>query len=200
MILQPQIKKKPVAVSSDNVIESIRSVGASVGKAVVSEVAAKVATDAITTIFASLPKTGELKANEPITLTKESSPEQAAHPAFRPEFVRQTPIRVEEAHLKAQIESVRQELKLLAASLKQLNTDVAKAIMDIPVNPGVYHVNFFDRLRGVLRTIRQNIEDSGTWMALMTARKQKRGFWGMYKKHGTTFGLSSERSVATQAG
>ena len=200
MIQQPQIKKKPVTLTNDNVIESIRSVGTSVGKAVVSEVAAKIATDAITTIFASLPKTGELKANEPITLTKESSTEQAKQTSFRPEFVRQAPIRVEEVHLKQQIEAVRQELKMLASSVKQLNTEVAKAIMDIPVNPGIYHANFFDRLRSVLRTIRQNVEDSGTWMAIMTARKQKRGFWGMYKKHGTTFGLSSERTVATQAG
>lgn len=185
-------------MSNDNIIESLRNLGGGVGKSVTKDVVGKIATDALTTIFAGTPRQGELRPNQSINLSKEQ--EQAPRAEARREFIRPVAIAEDQAALKQQIETVRQELKLLASSVKQLNTEIAHAINDIPVNPGVYHLNFMDRLRSVLRTLREKIEDSGTWLALTTSRKQKKGYWGMYRKHGTTFGLSSERSLSTQAG
>ena len=69
------------------------------------------------------------------------------------------------------------------------------------MDPGIYHVNFFERLRSILKVLREQIDDSRTWLALSAQRKQKKlGYWGMFKKHGTSFGLSNERSIATSAG
>lgn len=195
---QQQQKKQPILPVNDNVIESLRAVGTGVGKTVAKDVVGKIAMDALTTIFSGAPRQGELRPNEAVQLGREQ--EQVPRAQARPEFVRPMPVREDERALKKQMEAVRQELKLLASSVKQLNFEVSKAIQDIPVNPGIYHLNFMDRLRSVLRTLREGIEDSGTWLRLTTSRKQKKGFWGMYKKHGTKFGLSSERNVSTQAG
>jgi len=57
-----------------------------------------------------------------------------------------------------------------------------------------------ERISSILKLLREQVDDSRTWLSLHTNRKQKRGFWGMYKKHGTQFGLSNERTLATQAG
>jgi hypothetical protein len=45
------------------------------------------------------------------------------------------------------------------------------------------------------------IEDGRAWLETFAKRKKKKlGYWKMYKKHGTTFGLSHERTIATQTG
>lgn len=195
---QPQpIKKQPVTRTNDSIIESLRTLGSGVGKTVVKDVAGKVASDALSSLFGRLPAQGELKPNQPIDIRTERQPS----PTFRrPELNRQPMVRLEEVNLKQQIEAVRTELKALAASLKTLNLEVQKAVAEVPVAPGVYHLNFFERLKSILKILREQIDDSRTWLAMHTARKQKKNYWGMFKKHGTSFGLSSERTMATQAG
>jgi hypothetical protein len=82
----------------------------------------------------------------------------------------------------------------------QLNTEVKKAITDVPVDAGVYHINFFERLRSMSVLLRQSVDDSRSWLSLSTSRKKQKGYWGKYKKHGTQFGLSADRTPATQTG
>lgn len=193
--LQSQPKKRPT-YTNDSILEALRGLGSGVGKTVTKDLASRVAQDAFKSLFGSTPKSGELHQNEPLNIGKE----RQAPISFRPEM-RQAPIiRIEEAGLKQQIEAIRMELKMLAASVKNYNTEVNQAINEIPVDPGVYHLNFLDRLRSVLKILRQQIDDSRSWLALWSGRKQKKQFWGLYKKHGTKFGLSSERSSSTQAG
>jgi hypothetical protein len=52
----------------------------------------------------------------------------------------------------------------------------------------------------VIRSARQKVEDSQSWMGAVKGKGAKRDYWGMFKKHGTTFGQSGERSVATSVG
>jgi hypothetical protein len=195
---QNQPKKQPVA-SNDSILESLRTLGSGVGKTVAKDVTGKIASDALASLFGAPIKTqGELKANNPINFGRERMP----FPGFRrPEIRPREPyVPQVEIHLKEQIESVRAELKALSASIKSLNTEIEKTISAQPVNPGIYHKNFLDRIRSMIVLIREQIDDSRTWLNLSSSRKQKRGYWGMYKKHGTSFGLSNERSMATSAG
>ena len=106
----------------------------------------------------------------------------------------------DQQQLAQQINSIRSELKAIASSIQSLNKDLGNAIAEVPVDPGVYHVNFFERLRSVLKVLREQIDDSRSWLTMHSSRKKKMGYWGMYKKHGTNFGLSNERSLATSAG
>jgi hypothetical protein len=191
--------KKPLTPKNDSILESLRTIGAGVGKTVAKDVTGKIAEDALASLFGSpLKPQGELKADRPLDFGRERMP----FPGFRrPEIKPREPwITPVEPHLNQEIEAVRAELKALSASIKTLNADVQKTIQEVPVNPGIYHKNFFDRMRSMLQLLREQIDDSHTWLSLYNNRKQKRGYWGMYKKHGTSFGLSNERSLATSAG
>lgn len=191
---QPQQPKKPQTTHQDSVLESLRTLGSGVGKTVAKDVAGGVASDVLASLLGQ--NQGEVRPNRSIDFQKERSAW-----GRRPEMRTQAPyVEQTELHLKEQIDSVRAELKALAASIKNLNTDIQRSITEVPVDPGVYHKNFFERLRSILMTLREQVDDSRTWLSLYNNRKQKRGYWGMYKKHGTQFGLSNERTLATQAG
>lgn len=192
--------KKPTTYTNDGILEALRGLSGGVGKTVTKDVAGKVASDALASLFGAMPKqSGELKPNQSIDLGVEEQPQ----PRYRrPEVAPATrPVHEDSQKIAQQIESVRAELKALAASVKSLNTEINKAVSEVPVDPGIYHVNFFERLRSILKVLREQIDDSRTWLALSAERKQKKlGYWAMFKKHGTTFGLSNERSIATSAG
>lgn len=188
---QNQPKKKAPAVNNDSVLEALRQMGGGVGKTIAKDVVGKVGSDVITSLFGQVPRSAELFTNR-----AEFAPVQIR----RPEIIRPPAVRVEEANLKPQIEAIRAELKMLATSLKSLGQEVQKAVSEVPVQPGIYHLNFMERLKSILKILREQIDDSRSWLALSTNRKKQKGYWGMFKKHGTSFGLSSERTIATQAG
>jgi hypothetical protein len=197
--MMPQTSnKKKIFSRNDSLLEALRDLGGGIGKSVGSDVVGKVGEDVFASLLGTRPKSqGELRPEE----AYDFNPEQMARPqARRVEFVRPQPIKLEEAGLKQKIESVRLELAKLTESMKSLNTEIDKAVNEIPVQPGIYHLNFLERLRSVIILMRQNIDDSRTWLSFSTNRKKKQGYWGMYKKHGTNFGLSNERTLATQAG
>lgn len=196
--VQQQQPKKPVRTPvNDSILESLRSIGGGVGKTVVKDVAGQAASDALRSLFGQLPKQGEFNPNQANDYARERQPMPQMR---RPEFAARPHIHTEEVGIKQKIEAVRTELAALAQSVKNLHSEISNTVAETPVNPGIYHVNFFERLKGILKILRQQIEDSRSWLLLSTGRKKKMGYWGKYKKHGTQFGLSSERTVATQAG
>lgn len=190
--------KKQSAYTNNSILESLRDLGTGVGKSVAKDVVGKVANDAFNSLFGS-PLGGDIKRAQPMV---EAYPERQPFRTIKhPEVYKPIPVvHREETGMKEKLESVRMELATLAVSIKKFNSQIERAIEDIPARPGIYHLNFLERLRGVIMAIRENIEDSNSWLSLFTTRKQKRKYWGMYKKHGTSFGLSSERNVSTQAG
>jgi hypothetical protein len=193
---QAQTPKKSQTTHNDSVLESLRTLGSGVGKTVAKDVTGRVASDALASLLGQDSNQGEVRPDRSIDFQKERGAW-----GRRPEMQTRAPyVEQTELHLKEQIEAVRSELKALASSIKSLNTDIQRSIAETPVDPGVYHKNFFERLRSILMTLREQVDDSRTWLSLSNTRKQKRGYWGMYKKHGTTFGLSNERTLATQAG
>ncbi len=197
-MIQGSSKKKPTHYKNDNVLEALGSVPTSVSSNTVAEFG-KIGNDIVSSLLGSMPKSGELQPNQTIEFG-ENNPEPAAPQPMRVETQHRPNADVIEMETRQQLEMIRAELKSLMASLKNLNKEVQNAVTQEVVNPGVYHLNFYDQLRTFIRVLRQQIEDSGAWLASFNTRKKKMGYWGMYKKHGTTFGLSNERSLATSAG
>ena len=195
---QSKPAKKPAAYTNDSILEAIRDLGGGVGKTVTRDVAGKVASDALASLFGAPPKQGEVRPNESIDFPVERQP----RPMMRRPEVRPAPRVVfhEDSQIKQQLEAVRAELQALAKSVHMLSTEIHKAVAEVPVDPGIYHVNFYEKLKAVLKTLREQIDDSRSWLTMHQSRKKKMGYWGMFKKHGTTFGLSNERSIATSAG
>jgi len=195
-----QTKPKITPVVKNSILESLTSIGGGVTKTVARDVVGGVATDVLGSLFGTIPKSGELRPNQSLDLNQPKPEVQPRLQFRRPEIARPPVVHVEEANLQQKVDAVRSELKALASSLKSLNTEIDRAVMEVPVQAGIYHMNFFDRLRSVITSLRLQVEDSRTWLSLWSSRKQKKGYWGMFKKHGTSFGLSNERSIATQAG
>jgi hypothetical protein len=195
--LQSQ-KKKPVIYGNDNVLESLRGIGTSVGKTVVKDVLAQGGNDVLSSIFGSLPKSGELKQNQYIEFSKNTEKAPQAQPRKAETF--QTVSRMDEMEVRKKIDAIRAELKALSQSIKGLRQEISKTVLIAPVDPGIYHLNFFEHLKSYLHIMKEQVDDSRTWLSAGNSRKAKKGFWGQYKKHGTSFGLSNERSIATSAG
>ena len=65
---------------------------------------------------------------------------------------------------------------------------------------GIYHLNFFDQVLAMLKEIRKSVAHSREWLKISSKKKQQKGYWAMFKKHGTNFAMSDERAVASSNG
>lgn len=103
--------------------------------------------------------------------------------------------------LEQQIQAILYEIQKLIKSSEALQTEFKEvAVTEIPVNPGKYHVNFFEWVLSVIKVARMKVEDSNAWMQTVKGKGARKDYWGMFKKHGTSYGLSGERTAATQTG
>ena len=102
---------------------------------------------------------------------------------------------------QVQIKAIQEELKGLTGSVKNLDKEIDKAIDQIPVKPGVYHVNFLEKIKQAIILLKKHVEDASTWLEAFNQKSAKRhAYWGQFKKSGTQFSQSSERYVATSVG
>lgn len=103
--------------------------------------------------------------------------------------------------ITTKIQEIIIELKRLTATSKVLQVEFKEVATEQRISkPGKYHASFFEWMLSVIRQARTKVEDSGAWLAVAKSKQQKRRYWAMFKKHGTSFGLSNERVVATQTG
>ncbi len=191
-------KKKSPAPNQDTLLEQLRDLGTGVSKSVKSDLMGGITSDALDSLFG--PQKKDLKPGEEIVIPQKEAPVQPVSEIKKPETILFT---ASEANLAREVEAVRQELKKTVDELKELNTavvEVEKAVAQTPVKAGKYHLSFFARLRAIIKLFRQQVSESRVWLEASFSKKKKRGYWSMFKKHGTTFGMSSERVIATQAG
>ena len=90
---------------------------------------------------------------------------------------------------------------MLAKEIENLNQDVARAVHEEVVDPGTYHLSYFQALKRFIFNLRQQVAESKNWLNLSYQRQQsQKAYWGGVKKSGTKFMLSQERYMSTQAG
>jgi hypothetical protein len=108
---------------------------------------------------------------------------------------------VDSQQLSVRVEEIIIELKKLSSSSKALETEFKGiATITMPQAPGKYHQNFFEWMLTVVRSARARVESAEQWLKTISGKGKKKDYWGLYKKHGTSFGLSGERTVAQQTG
>lgn len=151
---------------------------------------------------------GDLSEGQEINL-KEKSREKIKAADFEPgidyknEILKaETKIQHEnEKTLQIKIEEILAELRKIAKSSAEIAIEFKEITVEQRIQkPGDYHLNFFQWMLSLVKSARMKIEDSGAWLSLMKSKRDKRNYWAMFKKHGTTFGLSNERVLATQTG
>jgi hypothetical protein len=111
------------------------------------------------------------------------------------------PKKQQDATVERRVEEIRLEIRQLLKESKQLeSTFKSIQIEQKIVNAGTYHENLFDVLRGLIKLARTKVQEGISWAGVARSKKQQKQYWNQFKKHGTTFGLSHERTVATQTG
>lgn len=129
-----------------------------------------------------------------------------AHPGidYHREFaaVRETRVITEDTReIQVRINQILGELRNLTNSSQELAVQFEEVTMETaPTQAGTYHLNFFEWVFSVIRKARERIDESQTWLTMFQSKKGQKSYWNMFSKHGTTFGLSGERVVATQTG
>ena len=106
-----------------------------------------------------------------------------------------------ELEVRRGVEQIQMEIRKLINTSKIVERTVKDATAEkAPVKPGKYHLSFFEFVLGVIRDATRKLEDTVHFGAVFTSKKQQSRYWNSYKKHGTQFGLSGERTTATQTG
>jgi hypothetical protein len=107
----------------------------------------------------------------------------------------------QEQETKLQVQSLQHEIQQLVKVSNDLNKEVQIAAFNVPAESGKYHLIFFNRLRILIRSLRNQVQESAQWLAEFNSKsKKKNGYWGQFKKKGSSFSLSVDRNVSTQTG
>lgn len=157
-------------------------------------------------IFGGKSAGGDLKAGQEIVLkeqVKQENLKTKKHTEYAEE-VKKIEIVAENRNqtaLEQKVHEILIELKKLAKSSKELQNAVKEAEkQEMPVKAGRYHINFLEWILLTVRSARTKVEEGANWASMLSGRRNQKRYWNMFKKHGTTFGLSQERTTATQTG
>lgn len=109
-----------------------------------------------------------------------------------------------EQEIAQEIVEIQNELKRIADQIEatgSLSQELKTAAFQPTVEPDIYHLGFFQRIKSLLVLARKKVQESKTWLELyMQRHKRKSHYWFMVGKKGTSYMLSPERYMATQAG
>ncbi len=104
--------------------------------------------------------------------------------------------------IKELTEQIRQEIKILKKSGEAIQSELKDieqlTINSLPEKPGVYHIRFLEIILRILKSLREKVSESKTWLSALVSRKKKLGslFLNLTKKKGTQYSLSQELSNA----
>jgi len=195
---------------SDNFFEAFRELGnqtAKTGSGLFADTAADMLSQLTGGSPIHQPLSGELRPNQSLDIEAEirlREVESIQQERLHLQHLRRQEQLVyskKQEEIKLQIKAIQDELKKLVGEAAGLAQEVEVAVEQVVVEPGIYHLNFFDKLRQTLLLLRKKIADSRTWMHTVNLRaKQRSFFWAQVGQSGTKFMLSQERYMSTQAG
>ena len=102
--------------------------------------------------------------------------------------------------LRVQLQAISAEITKLASSTGNLATQTEIAMIEVPVNPGVYHIIFFEKVLEFLQSFRKRVDEAVVWLSSTNKRAEKKNYWSMYKKKGSSFLLSPDHYLQRSAG
>lgn len=206
-------KQKTPAVRSDGFVENIRDMGGSVVKSLKNDVLKGTAQSIFdqllgTTTSKNIPKNEnplDQEKLEQIIAEREAAAYEAGQAEAAPKHVSslkesQVLFSFADEKLKQEINGVRSELALLIKTMGKVEKQVELAIMDNVTETGVYHLNYFQKLKSWIIFMRKSLEDASLWLATSKGRKGKGYYWNQVSKSGTKYSMSQERAVQMGAG
>lgn len=168
--------------------------------------AGKTAGEQVLNPFFGLPHGGDLRPGEATSLHRETKPALPRTEAHM-EYFRGiknadiAPKMQEDASIAREVNEIRMEIKKLVSESKQIETTFKSFQVEQKiVKAGVYHQTFLAFLKSLIHSARISLKEGSSWLNTAKSKKQQRQYQSMAKKHGTSFTLNNERTVATQTG
>jgi len=142
---------------------------------------------------------GELRAGESVSFGNKEAAKQVA---FERYLLQEEKMAFEEKtnQLRLELKAIMQEVQYMAKATASLEAEVKTAAFQAPINPGKYHLVFFEHILETIQSFRKKIESAGVWLASVNKRAQKKGFWNQYKQQKSSFLLNPESYNARSAG
>ena len=205
-----QKQKKPTRQVQANPLESLKDIASSTGKSLKEDV---IRADTIMEqVFGPRPSkkfSGEISVGESLEISEVLTGQYEEKKKLRKQVAFERGMRAEEKtqtdkkvnELRIQLNVVRQEIVTLAQNTQELSSEVQIASMQALVEPGVYHLIFFEKLLEFVRSFRKKIEEASVWLHATNKRASKKNAWGArYKKYGAKYLLSGEHYLSRSAG
>jgi hypothetical protein len=204
-------KKSKPGIAKRNLIESLKDLGGDFG-AQSTDLIKSTSEDFFKELVGlktpQQSRSGEIKAGESIEMSavltgkEEENKKLRAQISFERNLAAQENRLAQEKmnELRVQLQAVAAEIAKLAASTGNLATQTEIAMIEVPQNPGIYHVIFFEKILEFLESFRKKIDQAAVWLESTNKRSQKKNYWSMYKKKGSSFLLSPDHYLQRSAG
>lgn len=159
-----------------------------------------------------VPTSGDLRPGEVIPVSdavsieeakrrEEQAREQERMLARQREEEQKARFKAKQEQVIKQIEAIREAILKIARKIQNVGLEFEKAAFEAPVNPGSYHVTFFEKLKSALEVIKKRLDESASWLHVYNKRKKNMPFfWQQVQKSGTKYMLSAERYMQMAAG
>jgi hypothetical protein len=194
-------------------MEAMKDLGNSTAKSLGDDVLKQTSQEFLRQLFGQMKQpsrkvTGEMKPGQSLEPAKAFSGEQAKAEETKKQLGFERRIHQEEKallekksrDLTLQIHAITQELQGIAHATPKLAQQIEFASIQAPVDPGVYHVIFFEKLLEFMKSFRKKIENANMWLSATNKRANKRNFWNQYKQQKGQALLNPETYNSRNAG
>ena len=153
-------------------------------------------------------RSGELSAGQALSMNEVLSGKEEENKKLRIQIGLERQLSADEKRvsqektneLKVRLQALVSEVQKVAASTGNLAQETQIAIVQAPSEPGVYHIVFFEKILEFLQSFRKKIDLAATWLQSSNKRAEKKNYWNMYKKKGSSFLLSPDHYLQRSAG
>lgn len=205
-------KNRPVQ-NRDNLLEGLRGIGSAGFTSLKKDVAQGIPEEFFRQMLGiekpHAHASGDIMPGQSIELAQAIEEQKEENKVLRLKLAQEQRLRSEDKNLftqktqelKMELHALSQETVKLAQSTQGLSREVQIAAMQAPANPGVYHINFFEKLRNFIASFRKRIENASLWLQASNNRSAKRRtFWGQVGQSGSKRLLSPEDYLQRSAG
>lgn len=204
----PKLNPKDIIGAFENIGETARKIGNDAAKQLNEELIKKAPGAAMEQIFGRQKVSGDIAAGESINVDEAYSGVDKQRKLFEKHIHYIRSLHEEERtyrekrtnELRMQLKELIAQVQQLAASTVELDEEIKIAVLQAPVEPGIYHIILFQEMVEYIQSFRKKIDRAVTWLHSANKRADKKNYWSMYKKHKGSFLLSSEHYLGRNAG
>lgn len=198
--------------TKQNVLETLKDLGSGAGDSIKNDLFKKTSEDFFKELLGmqkSAPnRSGELSAGQSLSMSEIISGKEEENKKLRAQISLERQLSADQKRvsdqktqeLKVQLQALTSEVMKVAASTQNLAEATQVAMIQAPASPGIYHIIFFEKVLEFLQSFRKKINEASVWLQGSNKRAQKRNYWSMYKKKGSSFLLSPDHYLQRSAG